>query len=126
MLNNLLRYKDYWAAIELDDSADQFHGRVIGINDVVDFFGSTPEELRREFAASVEEYVAWCRDEGTEPERSWNGKMTLRPTDEQHRRFLLAAAARNKSVHGWMLEVLDRESGRILTEVQDATAGTAA
>ena len=46
MLSNLMCYKDYWAVIELDDSADQFHGRVIGINDVVDFYGSTPEELR--------------------------------------------------------------------------------
>ncbi|MFZ1425881.1 MAG: type II toxin-antitoxin system HicB family antitoxin [Geminicoccaceae bacterium] len=122
MLNNLMRYKDYWAVVELDDSADQFHGRVIGINDVLDFYGGTPEELRREFAASVDEYVAWCREEGTEPEKGWNGKMTLRPTDEQHRRFALAAAAHNKSVHGWMLEVLDRESARILAEVPDIAA----
>ena len=99
---------------------------MVGINDVVDFYGATPEELRREFAASVEEYVAWCRDEGTEPEKSWNGKMTLRPTDEQHRRFLLAAAAHGKSVHGWMLEVLDRESSRVLAEVPDAAARSAA
>jgi predicted HicB family RNase H-like nuclease len=122
MLSNLMRCKDYWAVIELDDSADQFHGRVVGINDVVDFYGSTPEELRREFATSVEEYLAWCREEGTEPERSWNGKMTLRPTDEQHRRFLLAAAAARKSVHGWMLNVLDRESRRILAEIPDDAA----
>lgn len=122
MLSNLMRYKDYWAAIELDDSADQFHGRVIGVNDVVDFYGSTPEELRREFAASVEEYIAWCREEGSEPEKSWNGKITLRPTDEQHRRFLLAAAASRKSVHGWMLDLLDRESPRILAEIPDGAA----
>ncbi|HEX6014303.1 MAG TPA: type II toxin-antitoxin system HicB family antitoxin [Geminicoccaceae bacterium] len=126
MLNNLMHYKDYWAVVELDDSADQFHGRVIGINDVVDFYGGTPEELRREFAASVEEYVAWCREEGTEPEKSWSGKMTLRPSDEQHRRFLLAAAASRKSVHGWMLEVLDRESRRIVAEVPDTAPRSAA
>jgi predicted HicB family RNase H-like nuclease len=125
MLNNLMRYKDYWAVVELDDSADQFHGRVIGINDVVDFYGGTPEELRREFAASVEDYIAWCREEGAVPEKSWTSKMTLRPTDEQHRRFLLAAAARRKSVHGWMLEVLDRESSRILAEVPDAARSAA-
>jgi predicted HicB family RNase H-like nuclease len=119
MLSNLMRYKDYWAVVALDDSADQFHGRVIGINDVIDFYGSTPGQLRREFAASIDEYVAWCAEEGTEPEKSWSGKMTLRPSDVQHRRYLLAAAAHNKSVHAWMLEVLDRESTAVLAGVPD-------
>jgi len=31
MLTNLLKYKDYYAQIAFDPSADAFHGRVIGI-----------------------------------------------------------------------------------------------
>ena len=33
MLTNLLKYKDYYARIAFDPSADAFHGRVIGIRD---------------------------------------------------------------------------------------------
>jgi predicted HicB family RNase H-like nuclease len=69
VLNNFTRHKDHWAVVELDDLADQFQGRVIGIRDDVDFHGGTPEELRREFAALIEEYVACCRKEGGEPPR---------------------------------------------------------
>jgi predicted HicB family RNase H-like nuclease len=69
MLSNFMRHKHYWAVVELDDSADQFHGRVIGIKDVVDFYGGTPEELCRESAASVEECVAWCSKADGEPRR---------------------------------------------------------
>ena len=36
--------------------------------------------------------------------------MTLRPTDEQRRQYVVAAATLKKSVSAWMLEVLDRES----------------
>jgi predicted HicB family RNase H-like nuclease len=36
MLTNLLKYKDYYARIAFDPSADAFHGRVIGIQDVID------------------------------------------------------------------------------------------
>ncbi len=46
MMTNLLKYKDYYARIAFDPSADSFHGRVIGIRDVIDFYGRTPEELR--------------------------------------------------------------------------------
>jgi len=42
MLTNLLRYKDYYAHIAFDPSADTFHGRVIGIQDAIDFYGRTP------------------------------------------------------------------------------------
>ncbi len=63
MLSNVMRYKGYVAEIGHDDSADAFHGRVIGVRDVIDFYGRTPEELRAEFAAAVDEYLAWCEEE---------------------------------------------------------------
>ncbi len=58
MLTNLLKYKDYYAHIAFDPSADAFHGRVIGMQDVIDFSGCTPDELRHEFKTSVDEYLA--------------------------------------------------------------------
>jgi len=78
MLTNLLKYKDYYAHIAFDPSADAFHGRVIGIQDVIDFYGRTPEELREEFKNSVEDYLTWCAEEGTKPEKTWVGKLTIR------------------------------------------------
>ncbi|TDI37860.1 MAG: hypothetical protein E2P02_21915 [Acidobacteria bacterium] len=68
MLTNLLKFKDYYARIAFDPSADAFHGRVIGMQDVIDFYGRTPEELREEFKNSVEEYLSWSAEEGTTPE----------------------------------------------------------
>ena len=113
MIANLLRYGDYYAEFGYDDSADALHGRVVGIDDVIDFYGRTVDELKQEFRSSVDDYLAWCCEEGEAPQKTWSGKMTLRPSDEQHRRFLVAAAAKRQSVHAWMLEVLDRESTSI-------------
>lgn len=114
MLTNTLKYKDYFAEFGYDESADALHGRVIGINDVIDFYGRTIDELKAEFRTSVDEYVEWCLSEGEEPEKTWSGKMTLRPSDEQRRQYFVAAAARKKSVSAWVLEVLDRESAAIV------------
>lgn len=117
MLTNMLNYQGYYAEFGYDDSADAFHGRVIGLNDVIDFYGRTIDELKAEFRASIEEYVAWCHEEGAEPEKTWSGKVTLRPSDEQRRRYAVAAAAQKKGVSAWMLETLDHGSEAISSTI---------
>ena len=69
MLTNILKYKGYSAEFGYDESADALHGRVIGINDVIDFYGRTGDELKVEFRTSVDDYVEWCRSDGEEPEK---------------------------------------------------------
>ncbi len=44
-MTNVLAYQDYRAEFGFDADADLFHGRVIGINAVVDFCGKDIEEL---------------------------------------------------------------------------------
>ena len=119
MLNNVLRYKGYVAEIGYDDSADSFHGHVIGTRDVIDFYGRTPDELRKEFKAAIEEYLAWCAEEGAKPEKTWLGKLTFRPTEEQRRRFAATAAARRMSLNAWAMSVLDRESRALEREIPE-------
>ena len=110
MPSNILKHGDYYAEFGYDDSADAFCGRIIGINDVIDFYGQDVQELKAAFRDSVAEYEEWCREEGSKPEKAWTGKMTIRPTDEQHRRYVIAAAVARVSVNAWMLRTLDRES----------------
>ncbi len=114
MPTNLLKYKGYHARIDFDPSADAFHGRVIGLRDVIDFYGRTPEELREEFGNSVEEYLAWCEEEGETPEKTWAGKLTIRPDEDLRRRLVIAAAATNQSVNKLVTTLLDRETRKII------------
>jgi len=116
MLEKLMRYKDYYAIIEFDGSADAFHGRVIGVRDVIDFYGRTPDELRKELKNSVEEYLAWCAEEGVAPQKTWLGKLTIRPDEDLRRRLVMAATAERKSVNAYVTEVLDRETRRLLEQ----------
>ena len=110
MLSNVLSYKGYNAEFGFSKEDDTFHGRVIGINSVIDFFGDSIVELKREFTKSIDEYLAYCAEIGVKPEKSWSGKLTLRPTEEQRRRYAIAAALAHKSVNAWMVDVLDQKS----------------
>jgi predicted HicB family RNase H-like nuclease len=73
MLTNILSHKGYHAEIGFDDSADEFHGRVIGIKDVIDFYGKTPADLKQEFQNSIDEYLNWCQADGKEPSKTCPG-----------------------------------------------------
>lgn len=117
MLGSALRYKDYYAEVSYDSSADSFHGRVLGMRDVIDFYGRTPEELREEFKNSIEDYLSWCAEEGEKPEKSWQGRLTLRPDEELRRRLVIAAAASGKSVNKWVTEVLEREAQKVIDAI---------
>jgi predicted HicB family RNase H-like nuclease len=121
MLSNVISYRGYHAEIKYDPSADAFHGRVLGMRDVISFYGRTPEELRHEMQAAIEGYLDWCETDGAKPEKSWTGKLTLRSDDDFRRRVLIAAAARGQSVSAWINQLADRESRRILAELESET-----
>jgi predicted HicB family RNase H-like nuclease len=103
---NVMHYAKYTARIEYDELSDLLHGRVLGIKDVVEFYGKTTEDLRREFKVSVEDYQAMCTEDGIVPEKPFTGKFTLRVNSEEHRQLAIAASSRNQSLNSWAKEVL--------------------
>lgn len=59
-----MQHKGYAAKVEFDDSVKTFHGRVVGIKDVVTFEASTVKKLEAEFRASVNTYLDFCTAHG--------------------------------------------------------------
>ena len=65
-----MKYKGYEGVVEFDDEANIFHGEISNIRDVVTFQGTTVEEIRRAFEESVEDYLAFCKERGEEPDKA--------------------------------------------------------
>jgi predicted HicB family RNase H-like nuclease len=103
---NVMHYEKYMAIIEYDGSSDLFHGRVLGIRDVIEFYGKTTEDLHREFKVSVNDYLAMCAGDKVAPEKPFSGKLTLRVNSEEHRQLTIAASIHNQSLNAWAREVL--------------------
>ena len=64
----------------------------------------------------MEEYLAWCAEEGTKPGKTWLGKVTIRVDEDLRRRLAVVAAASGESVNAWITTLLDRETTRVLKE----------
>ena len=64
-----MEYRGYRATVAFDDEADRFHGEVAGTRDVITFEGESVPDLKREFAASVDSYLAFCEERGRFPDK---------------------------------------------------------
>jgi predicted HicB family RNase H-like nuclease len=98
----MIDYKGYTGVFEFDPTIDGFHGRVVGLRDVVTFEGRSVEELRHEMEESIEDYLELCDEAGKEPERPYRGEFLVRTTPEVHRAVATAAEAAGMSLNAWV------------------------
>ncbi|MHB8899521.1 MAG: type II toxin-antitoxin system HicB family antitoxin [Thermoguttaceae bacterium] len=101
-----MEYQGYIGKVEFDDEAGIFHGEVINTRDVITFQGESVAELKREFRASVEDYLAFCKQRGEAPEKPFSGRFVTRVSPELHRQVHAAAAVSGKSLNAWVSEQL--------------------
>jgi predicted HicB family RNase H-like nuclease len=110
----IMRHGDYVARIEFDPELATFFGEIVNTADVITFYGSSVEELQREFGRSIEEHLAFCRRKGIKPSRPFSGKFNVRLPPETHARVSTAAAVSGKTMNAWIAETLEREARRVI------------
>lgn len=99
----MMEYKSYVAGpITFDEERRLFHGEVAGLRDVVTFQARSADELVQAFRDSVDDYLEMCAEDGVEPDRPYNGTITLRLDPDKHREIALKAAADGLSLNQWI------------------------
>ncbi len=104
-----MAYKKYHAKIEYDDDDKVFHGRVVGIKDVINFEGDCVEELLKAFKESIEDYLEFCKERGEEPQKPYSGKFEVRINPELHELLYIRASEEGISINKFVNEVLQEE-----------------
>ena len=105
----MMNYKGYVGSVEYDDADRIFNGTVINTRTVITFQGTSVDELEREFHASVDDYLAWCDQDGVEPEKPYSGKFNVRFTPELHRRAAIGAKRLGLSLNSFMERAVEDE-----------------
>jgi predicted HicB family RNase H-like nuclease len=105
-----MKHDRYVATIDYDPDIDQFVGQVVNTRDVITFYGHSIDELKREFAKSVEEHLKFCARKGVEPSKPYSGRIPLRLDPSLHRRLDAAAALSGLSLNAYIAETLERET----------------
>ena len=102
----MMEYKGYVGKVEFDDEAGIFHGEVLDTRDVITFQGQSVAELKTAFEESIDDYLAFCKQRGEEPNKPFSGQFITRIPPELHRQVNLAASISGKSLNAWVVEQL--------------------
>ncbi|MCP4681896.1 MAG: type II toxin-antitoxin system HicB family antitoxin [Desulfobacterales bacterium] len=105
-----MKHGDYIAKIDFDPDIGMFHGRIINIHSVINFYGKSVEELQAEFESSLQVYLDVCKEKGIDPDKPYSGRFNIRMSPEQHGRFAQYAAKQSKSLNAWALEVMEQSA----------------
>ena len=63
-----MTYNGYSARPEYSVEDGAFFGRLLGINDLVNFESANAEGLEEEFQKAVDDYLTFCSETGKRPE----------------------------------------------------------
>ena len=94
-----MKYKDYEAIIRFDEEDQVLHGRVLNVHDIISFHGESIEEIRQAFEAAIDDYLADCTDQGTNPDKPFSGKFVVRVKPEVHRQAAILVAREHVSLN---------------------------
>src|SRR5688500_5087070 len=112
----MMRYKNYFGRVEFDDEAKVLDGEVVGLRDVVTFKADSVDGIEKAFRESVDDYLAFCRKRGEEPEKPFSGQFVVRADADLHRRLSAIARASGRSLNAVVVDFLRREAGEALPQ----------
>ena len=105
----MMNYKGYLGTVEYDDQAKIFHGDIINTRDVITFQGTTVKEIERAFKDSIDDYLAWCKEDGVEPEKPYSGRFNVRLSPELHRQIAVIAKKKRLSLNSFVEKAITDE-----------------
>ena len=107
-MKNNMKYKGYNARIDYSPEDECLVGRLLNINDMVSFHGSSVKEIKAAFEEAVDDYVAACREFGKRPDKPFSGKVMFRIDPAVHAKAAMAAELEGKSLNQWAEDVMSK------------------
>jgi|SRR5215469_486479 len=107
MTGIVLKHKGYLADVTYHEGDQDMHGVVTNTSATLHFAGRSIDELKKAFADTVDEYVAWCRERGKDPEKPYTGNLPLRITPTLHRVLATTALDQGTSVNKVIVKILE-------------------
>lgn len=90
-MNNVLKYKGYYAVVQYSVEDEVLYGKIEGINDLVSFESGNISDIKSEFKSAVDDYIEYCREIGKEPEKAYKGSFNVRIPTELHKKLAISA-----------------------------------
>ena len=104
---NSLTYNGYTASISYSSADEVFFGKVLGINDLVNFEGTSVSELKESFQEAVDDYIETCKTLGKSPEKAYKGVFNVRVPSTLHKKAATIASQHDITLNDFVKSVLE-------------------
>ena len=101
-MSNYLTYKEYIGTVDFSAEDGVFYGKVHGINDLINFEGTSVKELQQGFEEAVDDYLETCSELGKKPEKTYKGSFNVRVSADLHRKAALIASQKSWSLNDFV------------------------
>jgi len=109
MMNNTLKYKNFFATIKFSEEDEAFIGHVEGIDSIVSFEGQSVDELKQAFKDAIESYLDFCKRKGIKKQKSYSGVFNVRLDPNLHRKIALTAKMNGTTLNGFIKRAVESE-----------------
>lgn len=109
---DILQYKGYYADIHFSAEDEVFFGKLIGINDLINFEADSVKGLKKAFIEATEDYLKTCKLAGKTPEKTYKGSFNVRIPSDLHRQAATFAAMKNITLNDFVRYSLDSTISR--------------
>jgi predicted HicB family RNase H-like nuclease len=105
-----LEYKGYKGSVEYSKADNCLFGKVLGMSkDLILYEGSNVDELRADFEAGIDSYIAGCLADGVEPRRPYSGTLNIRIPAEIHSKIAMLAQETGTTINGYIRNALENQ-----------------
>jgi predicted HicB family RNase H-like nuclease len=100
--NNRLTFKGFTATIEFSAEDMLIVGQVDDIDSLIMFSAENPADLKTEFHAAIDQYLADCAARDVAPEKPCKGSFNVRIGTDLHRKAAGSARRRGQSLNDFV------------------------
>lgn len=109
-MNGVMTYRGYDGLIRYSEEDRLFFGVVQGISDKITFEGESVNELEADFHAAVDDYLAFCKKIGKEPDKVYRGSFNVRIPPALHKEACRQAGRQGISLNQFVEEAIRNQT----------------
>ena len=98
-MSNLFKYCEFLGTVQYSAEDEVFYGKILGVDDLVTFEGSSVRELKKAFKDAVDDYINACNMIGKSAQKSYKGTFNVRMPIELHKKAAAVAEERGISLN---------------------------
>lgn len=103
-----LKYKGFIGSIEVELDDNTLYGKVLGLEKgtLITYEGNTIAELKEDFENAVDDYIAYCKENGVPLKKSYSGSFNIRIPSELHAKVAEKAQMEGVSLNAFVRKAI--------------------